>query len=256
MRAGRGGPEVPVTRRGAPLAAIGFGWVLVYALVATGPLVIALTADPPEGRSFLTEFSVGLGFVGLAMLGLQFLTVSRFAILAAPFGLDAVLRFHRQISFAALAFILAHPAILAVRRSPAILDPIGGTWPARFGILAVLALLTVVATSVWRQRLRLSYEAWRVIHGVLATVAVVAALAHVAGVGYYVSGPAKMTLWILLSAAFIALLVWTRIIDPIREMRRPWRISEVRPEAGEVWSLSLRPTATRGCASCPGSSRG
>jgi len=58
VRAGHGGPEVSVTRRGAPLAAIGLGWVLIYALIAAGPLVIALTADPPEGRSFLTELSV------------------------------------------------------------------------------------------------------------------------------------------------------------------------------------------------------
>jgi hypothetical protein len=61
------------------------GWLLVYALVAIGPLVVALTAGPPEGRSFLTDLSVGLGFVGLAMLDHQFATVSRFTTVASPF---------------------------------------------------------------------------------------------------------------------------------------------------------------------------
>lgn len=245
-------PERPVTRRGAPLAAMGLGWLLVYALVAIGPLVVALTADPPPGRSFTTELSAALGFVGLSMLGLQFVSVSRFTSLAAPFGLDAVLRFHRQISFVALAFIIAHPAILAVERTPALLDPIGTHWTGRMGILATLAVVAVVVTSVWRRRLGLRYETWRVLHGVLATVAVGAALAHVGGVGHYVSGPAKTALWVALSLAFVALLVRTRIVEPLRDRRRPWTITGVEPEADGVWTVSLEPDGHPGLRFMPG----
>jgi predicted ferric reductase len=59
------------------------------------------------------DFSVALGFVGLAMMGLEFVLVARFRPLAAPFGQDALLQFHRQIGYVGLAFILIHFAISA-----------------------------------------------------------------------------------------------------------------------------------------------
>lgn len=53
-----------------------------------------------------------LGFVGLSMVGLQFLLSARFRPVVRPFGIDLAYHFHRQISFAALGLILAHPIIL------------------------------------------------------------------------------------------------------------------------------------------------
>jgi predicted ferric reductase len=45
------------------------------------------------------------------MMGLEFVLVARFRLLAAPFGQDALLQFHRQIGYIGLAFILVHFAI-------------------------------------------------------------------------------------------------------------------------------------------------
>lgn len=231
---------------------MGLGWVLLYAIVAIGPLVVALTADPPPGRGFLEELSVALGFVGLAMMGLQFAAVSRFARVSAPFGLDVVLHFHRQIAFVALAFVLAHPAIMAAERSVDLINPVAAHWTARAGQLSVIAVVALVATSVWRRRLGLSYEAWRVLHGILAVVAVAAALVHVERVGHYVSGPWKQGLWALFSAVFVALLVNTRVVQPVRQLRRPWRVTSVQPERGDAWTLTLEPEGHGGLRFLPG----
>ena len=107
------------------LAVRGASWILVYLAVAVAPLVFAVI-DPTPGRGFLINFSVALGFVGLAMLGLQFALVARFQTVAAPFGIDVVLQFHRQIAYVALLFILAHPVLLFVTDTQflALLDPI------------------------------------------------------------------------------------------------------------------------------------
>jgi predicted ferric reductase len=59
---------------------------------AVAPLAIVALANPPQSRSFLVEFSVALGFVGLSMMGLQFGLVARFKAVAAPFGIDALTR--------------------------------------------------------------------------------------------------------------------------------------------------------------------
>lgn len=65
------------------------------------------------GHGFWTDFSVALGFVGLAMMGSEFALVARFRPVAAPFGQDALLQVHRQIGYIGLAFILVHFGISA-----------------------------------------------------------------------------------------------------------------------------------------------
>src|SRR5947209_10354467 len=66
---------------------MGIGWVVAYVFFAVVPLAIVALANPPHGRPFLVEFSVALGFVGLAMMGLQFALIARFKTVAAPFGI-------------------------------------------------------------------------------------------------------------------------------------------------------------------------
>src|SRR5262249_2687133 len=158
--------------------------------------------------------SVALGFVGLAMMGLEFALVARFRPVAAPFGQDALLQFHRQIGYVGLGFILVHFAISAkwneftparAASAPALV------W---FGMMALFALVALITSSVWRRGLRLSYETWHIAHAVLAVVLIVGELGHVFFVDEYVSSFWKQILWALMSGAFVALLVWVRLIKP------------------------------------------
>jgi predicted ferric reductase len=167
--------------------------------------------------------------------------VARFRAAAAPFGQDALLQFHRQIGYVGLAFILVHFAISAkwneftparAASAPALV------W---FGMVAMLALIALIASSVWRSRLRLSYEAWHVTHTVLALVLIVGALGHVFFVDEYVSTLWKQILWALMSGAFVFLLVWVRLVKPRRAKARPWRLERVTAERGETTTLTLEP---------------
>ena len=115
--------------------------------------------------------------------------------------------------------------------------------PARvwFGGIAVAALVVLVASSVWRRQLRLSYEVWQVAHSVLAVIAVMAALVHVLLVDYYVDSVWKQVLWATMTAAFVWLLVWVRLVRPLRTRRRPWTVDQVTPERDRTIVLTLRP---------------
>jgi predicted ferric reductase len=88
-------------------------WVMAYLGAVLSPLVFAVIGAGQPDHGFWTDFSVALGFVGLAMMGLEFALVARFRPLAAPFGQDALLQFHRQIGYVGLGFILIHFAISA-----------------------------------------------------------------------------------------------------------------------------------------------
>ena len=60
-------------------------------------------------------------------------------------------------------------------------------------------------------------------HIALALVLVGGTLLHVLFVDEYVSSLWKQILWGLMAAAFVALLVWVRLIKPRRALARPWR---------------------------------
>ena len=62
--------------KAAKRAARGAFLVLVYLTVAIAPLVLAWSGMEP-GRGFMLDFSVALGFVGLSLMGLQFVVAAR-----------------------------------------------------------------------------------------------------------------------------------------------------------------------------------
>jgi predicted ferric reductase len=216
-------------------------WVLAYLGAVLSPLVFAVIGASQPDHGFLTDFSVALGFVGLAMMGLEFALVARFRLLAAPFGQDALLQFHRQIGYVGLAFILVHFAISAQWDELTLANALAAPLLVWFGMAALLALIVLIVISVWRRPLRLSYEAWHVMHAALALVLVVGALLHVLFVDEYVSSLWKQILWGLMSAAFVGLLVWVRVVKPRRALARPWRLERVVPERGDTTTLVLKP---------------
>ena len=216
-------------------------WVMAYLGVVVAPLVFAAIGASDPDHGFWTNFSVALGFVGLAMMGLEFVLVARFKPVAAPFGQDALLQFHRQIGYVGLVFVLVHVAISARWESLTFENAITAPALVWFGMAAALSVIALVVTSVWRQLLRLSYEWWHAAHTVLAVVAVGGALAHVYFVDEYVSSIWKQILWGLMSAAFVALLAWVRLIKPRGQRRRPWRLGRVGAERGQTTTLALGP---------------
>lgn len=229
-------------------------WVVVYLAAVVTPLFFMLVGDSPPGRGVWTDVSLALGFVGLAMLGMQFAVTARFGPVDAPYGLDAVLQYHRQISFVMFGFILAHPVILFIQ-NPALLrllNPIEASWMARWGVLSVVAMIILMAASIWRRQLRLRYEVWRVTHGLLAVVVVASALVHIERSGYYVSGPWRRGAWIVMSLVLMGLLLWVRIIKPWTLLRRPYTVTSVREVAPATWAVTVTPDGHDGLRFVPG----
>src|SRR5215211_4342794 len=217
--------------------------VLVYLAVTIAPLVLAWSGMEP-GRGFLINFSVALGFVGLSLMGLQFVIAARFQSVAAPFGIDVLLQHHRQIGYVSLLFILAHPLLLFVADTGylALLDLTTAPLRAKMAVTSTVALVIMVALSIWREKLRLSYELWQLTHGVLAFMVIVAALTHVLLVGYYVNEPLEIVLWLWMSAVFVGLILWVRVVRPLELRRKAWRIEEVIPERGNICTIVLKPS--------------
>ncbi|MDT5078291.1 MAG: hypothetical protein QOJ80_2928 [Mycobacterium sp.] len=237
------------------MAVRGTIWFGAYIAVIVVPLIFAAIGIVDDARGFWREFAVALGFVGLSMMGLQFVLVARIHSLAAPFGEDALVHFHRYMGYAGTLFIVAHPVLLIVLVDPSYvvrINPFIAPWAGRFGTLSILCLLVVVVTSIWRLALRISYEVWQALHLVLSTVAIAAALIHVELIHHYVDQPWKRVLWIVMTLGFLAIFTWVRLIRPVLRMRRPWRIAGVEKERGGVSTITLQPIEHAGFTFAPG----
>jgi len=226
----------------------------VYVCLVLLPLALLLVGPVPPGREFLRELSVALAFAGTAILALQFALTARFRRIKAPYGIDLVYHFHREISYVALTLLVAHPVLLFVLspRLLALLNPLTAPWRARFAVVALLALIAIVLTSVLRRRLHIKYEAWRHVHGILAVVAVALAVAHIEGVGHYVNTPWKRLLWIAYPSLWGGLLLYLSLVRPWRLTRRPWVVSEVKPERGAAHTMVLEAQGHSGMSFLPG----
>jgi predicted ferric reductase len=237
----RPAPRKP--RRAAPsTGGRAVAWLAAHVLLGTAPLAVCFTQLMP-GRGFLVNLSVALGFLALSVLGLQFSLAARFSSATAPFGIDTVLRYHRQISFLAVTAAFGHPVLLflADDRYRALLDVVHAPLRAQLAWVSVTALVVLMVTSIWRRALRLSYAVWHVLHSALGVLIVLAALGHAFLVDYYFSEPWVHLIWVVYGAAFLWMAVWVRLVRPIRRWRRPWRVVELWPEPGGSLTVGLEP---------------
>jgi len=229
-------------------------WGVLYLFFVLGPLFALLAGPLPAARDFWTEFSVAIGYVGLAMMGLQFGLTARFRYITEPWGEDVIYHLHRKLSLIAVALALAHPIILFVVRPEllALLNSIQAPWRARFAAVSTYSLIALVVMALWRAKWNIKYETWHLWHIVLAVVAVAAGVLHMVGWSFYLTASWKRALWIGLTIFWIALLLYVRIFKPLFMLRRPYRVAEVRKERGDAWTLVMQPDGHPGFRFSPG----
>ena len=233
----------------------GLFWFGSYLALTLAPLLIVLLGTAQPKREFLRELSVALGFLGLAMMGLQFVLTARFKLLKSPYGSDVVYHFHRQISLVGFGLVLAHPVLLAFVDLPAVLirfDFVNHPLYPRFGFYALLMVVLLVLSSLFRARWRLDYDLWRRAHAVLASLAVIFAVIHVLEIGHYLQSPWKRAFWIGYSLMWLGLIGWVRLVKPWRELRTPYLVEEVRSERGNAHTLAVAPLGHAGLRFAPG----
>lgn len=229
-------------------------WLLAYAALALVPMAIALAGEVPPRRGWLQEFATMLGLLGLGVLSAQAVVSGRQRWFARGLGQDDLLQFHRQTGLFALLLVLAHPLamFLADPRHLAFLDPRVNMLRAVSLSFVLVAIMLLVASSLWRLRFGLSYERWRLLHGSLALAIVVLGLGHALMVGHYTGPGWKQALLVAAVGGALWLMLETRLRRPWQARRRPWRIASVEPGRGEVHTLHLAPDGHAGLRFRPG----
>jgi predicted ferric reductase len=232
----------------------GIGWITAFAVLAALPLAIARSGAVPPHRGFLVEFGVALGFLGLALLALQFICSGRIRRVAPSFGMDNIIQYHREMGIVGFLLVLGHVVVLMIA-DPDFLeyfDPRVNFLRSVFLIGATLSLVALLATSLWRETFRMQYEWWRLAHGVLALGVVFVGLVHMIQVSHYTEPLWKKGVIGALVVAALYAVVHTRIVRPWLSRRRPYRVVDVQPERDRSHSLTLEPEDHPGMRFRPG----
>src|SRR4051794_12779610 len=202
------------------------------------PFLLASYGGWNGQRSLSVELGSALGISALAVLAILLILPSRLRTLKR-LGADVAVRLHRHLVGVLMSLLVGHIA-LAVALQPArygLLTFFGQPWRAQAAVASVVCLFALIALSVWRKRLRISYAAWRALHGGLAAATLVLAAVHTFGWHRYLgNGAGELGL-----AGLVALPLGALATLRLRPRpRSAYRLDRVVPEAGHSTSLILR----------------
>jgi predicted ferric reductase len=252
--AGCAGRTALATLLPRPRASAKTTWLAGYSLAAVLPLAAVLIGSPPSGRGFVLELGSALGILALTLLALQLVLPARLRLVAVPLGAEVAVRLHRHLADVVVAAIAAHVALVVIGdpSNLALFDPLGAPWRAQAALGACVALTALIASSVLRRRLRLTYARWRGLHLGLGAGVLGLGLVHTIGVDRYLtSSPAGLVTAALAGVAVLA-VVELRLLRPRRLSRRPYVLERVVPERGGATTLALRAEGHRGRPFRPG----
>ncbi|MEU7019097.1 ferredoxin reductase family protein [Streptomyces sp. NPDC046203] len=171
--------------------------------------------------------------------------MARVPLLDRTLGTDRLARWHAAAGRYTVGLMLAHVVLIIEGYALTVrTDPFTETarvvlhYPDMLAATAALLFLLLTAVvSARAARRRLSHETWYHLH-LLTYAAVFLGFGHQIGNGADLGRPAAEAAWYALYGSAAALIVWFRLLVPLRLYRRHRpRVAEVRPEAPGVVSV-------------------
>ena len=158
------------------------------------------------------------------------------------------MRFHQLAAWTVLAIIVAHPLLFVVPRltphpadALATLSLMFSSQRLRTGVVGWCFVIVLVPLAVFRERLLISYEAWRLSHALGAAAIAALGLHHTLRVGTYSTDAWFTAYWSALTALAFLTLARVRLIEPILQLRAPYRVVSNRGVAHRMWEVALEP---------------
>lgn len=172
--------------------------------------------------------------LGYFFFFLQFILSSRVKLIESRFGLDKMIHHHRTFGRLALGLLLLHPVFLLVYEFPLGLFYINIY--RLIGVTALSGLFVTAFFAVFYQKLNIAYEVWLNMHKANYLLFPLASV-HVAANAK--QGTLLSVAYGFFGFAFLAMVVY-KIWRFFAVRRHPYEVLEVRPEAGDIWSIYLK----------------
>lgn len=242
MAAAGGGGALRGGSRGFPAPLV----ALLYLAFLGFPLAFAILDE--EKASLWREIASAAGALGFAIILAEFVLSGRFTLVSGRVGIDSIMRLHQLAARLALALVAVHPLIYVLPRF--VSDPTGAlsmlgamfaSGSLRTGVAAWALTMIVVAMAIWRDRLPITYESWRLSHGLGAALIAGLSLHHALTTGGHSSAPMLALYWQAGFALALLTLLHVYVLRPLLQMRRPYRVASVEKAAERTWRLLVEP---------------
>lgn len=228
-------------------------WIGIYLALILLP--VALLAFAPEAGTADKQFAIALGLAAFVGMTLQVVLAARVPQMVQSAGMDTLLRLHRYMGSVLMILVITHVVIFMLQRGVSMFEWIffiDRTAQAWSGAIAWWAMILLTVTSIWRTRIRLSYEQWRVAHLLLTAAVLFAAYLHMLTGGDYVNWvPLRIVITIGLLGA-VAAFAYLRVGRAFRASVRPYLVDSVREEQGSAVTLRLVAADHSGVIFAPG----
>ncbi|MEU2773005.1 ferric reductase-like transmembrane domain-containing protein [Streptomyces sp. NPDC007162] len=244
----RTAPAAPaVATRRSPAAAV------LTALWAGAAAVLALwwsdTGSIVGAAGWLTGAGRMAGLLCGYACAVLVALMARVPLLEVRVGSDRVARWHAMAGRYTVCLLVAHVVLIltgyaAQDHAPVVREAVDVVlhYPEMLKATAGTAILFAVGiTSARAVRRRTSYEFWYYVH-LLTYAAVFLAFGHQLALGNDLNGkPVATAFWYALYLGAAALVLWFRVLAPVRlNLRHRLRVESVQQEAPGVYSVVIR----------------
>lgn len=191
------------------------------------PLLFWALGDVPRRTVLKESLSLATLLSFTMMLGLFYLTRgARYTLTARP--MRTVVSLHKIIGYCVVPILLLHPLFIVMpchfesgitpREAFVTMITTTQTPGIVLGIMAWCLMLILGLTSLLRNKLPMTYQTWRLCHGLLSVIFVAVATWHALSLGRHMNRPMSTTL-ILLAAGGILLLLKTFIFKSAKDQK-------------------------------------
>ena len=220
--------------------------IAIYLAFALLPYFLALTQGLEQRGWLETSVSV-LSIAGLTALLAQFALSGRLQSVTQFAGIDNGMRIHRKAGELVALFFFLHPFLIALPRfwiAPQL--AVDDLWlmltssESATGVFAWALMGFWVVFAMLRDRLPITYETWRISHGLGLVAVAILATHHAVTVGRHgVYQPWFDYMWITMCTIAVSTLAYTYVVRPWVQRRKPFKIVDVQKQGLSDWSLTI-----------------
>lgn len=244
-------PRRPVPRhRWAESREWGLLLIALYCLVVIWPVSLKLIVNGGWRTHRLTEAGRAVGLTAFTLLVLQVVLAGRSRRLDRPFGLDRLMRFHKWMAVLAGVLLVVHPILISLGRGSFSLFTYDMRWSIAVGEAALGLLLIMIVFALTFERIGVDYNTWRFLHkGVILVLAL--GFIHSMVEGDDLKMIPMIALWVGLLVLATGIFLYRNAYVSTRGRRR-FRVSAVRQETHDTYTVRLEPADGRPLPRHPG----
>ena len=224
--------------------------LLIYVVLALMPYLYSLTQGL-EYRGVYVTLLTACNIAFFAALLAQYPLAGRIKAVTKITGLDNGMKLHRKAGEYIALFFFLHPfLILAPRFIHAPQKTLDDAWTtfiageASTGVFAWAVMTVWVLMAVFKDKLKMSYEAWRISHGLGLVAVIILGTHHAATVGRHGRYNAWFdVMWIVLCTIAVAIVAYTYFVRPVIQKKRPFKLVSAKRLSASDWALTIEKDA-------------